>query len=208
MSRSNNKIRYIYGLKIFLSQHPAIRRLKRINAPAMHGNKVWVSSLLLIDYIKHIGLTPNAHVLDVGCGWGLAGIYCAQNFNSAVTGVDADDNVFPYLRLHAEINKVKIATIKTKFNGLNRSILNGHEILIGSDICFWENMIKPLRGLIRRAMNNGIKQIILADPGRETFDECVNVFIKREMGELIDWTIKHPHKVQGRIFKYPMSAHG
>lgn len=200
MNNSDEKIRRIYGLKILLSKHPKIRRLKRFNYPELHGNKVWSSSLILIDYIKNSGIRRKARVLEVGCGWGLPGIFCAKNFDALVTGVDADPEVFPYLQLHADINKVQIATRKATFNGLNKNVLKAHEVLIASDICFWDAMVKPLKNLIGRAIKNGVN-VIIADPGRESFFECVNSFINKEKGELLNWQIKKSRCIHGHIFK-------
>ena len=72
------------------SAHPAIRRVRRQGvSPSMHGNKLWKSSLLLIDYLDTHRPAHCARVIDVGCGWGIAGIWCAAALGSDVTSVDA-----------------------------------------------------------------------------------------------------------------------
>ena len=43
-----------------------------------------------MDYLGCQGLPEGVKVLEVGCGWGLAGIFCAKHFRAVVTGVDAD----------------------------------------------------------------------------------------------------------------------
>ncbi len=202
MKHNTNNMRRIHGLKILLSHHPAVRRIKRNNPPALHGNKVWSSGLLLIDYLKHYAIPARSRVLDVGCGWGLAGIYCARAYRAEVTGVDADPHVFPYLNLHAEINHVQVATLAARFQRITRHHLSRCDVLIGSDICFWDEMVKPLRNLMRRAMNCGVKQILLADPGRGTFDTCVQDFVDKDKGEVVSWEIKRPRSTFGRIFRY------
>ncbi|NIR16386.1 MAG: methyltransferase, partial [Desulfobacterales bacterium] len=73
-----------FGLRVLLSHHPEVRKLKRDNIPSHHGNKFWTSSWLLMDYFKRRGLPKRSHVMDVGCGWGLAGIYCAKNHGAVV----------------------------------------------------------------------------------------------------------------------------
>ncbi len=57
--------------------------------------------------------------MEVGCGWGLLSIYCAKNFQAQLTGVDADKNVFPFLKLHAKANGVKIKRIIHVLKTLN-----------------------------------------------------------------------------------------
>ena len=117
-----------------------------------------------MDYLTHQGLPEGSRVMEVGCGWGLAGIYCAKNFGARVTGIDADDNVFPYLDLHAEINGVEVKTKKARFEELKKKTLAKQDLIIGGDICFWDEMIDPLYDLVKKARKAGVAQIILADP--------------------------------------------
>ena len=48
--------------------------------------------------------------MEIGCGWGLLGIYCAKKYDSRVISVDLDAEVFPYLELHTRVNDVEIST--------------------------------------------------------------------------------------------------
>ncbi|MBN2374214.1 class I SAM-dependent methyltransferase, partial [bacterium] len=102
---------FAYGIHALYARHRAIRKLKQTHPPTYHGFRVWPSSWLLMDFLNKRGIPRGSHVLDVGCGWGLGGIYCAKNYHAAVTGIDIDPEVFPYLRLHAQINNVKIHTM-------------------------------------------------------------------------------------------------
>ncbi len=87
--------RTAFGLKILNSNHAGIRRLKRQgHAPSLHGNKFWNSSYLIMDHLKKNPLAKGTRVLEVGCGWGLSGIYCARRFEARVTCTDADPSVF------------------------------------------------------------------------------------------------------------------
>ena len=140
-----------YGIRILLSRHPEIRKLKEVNFPSVHGNRLWMSSWLLMDYFKRKGLPAGRRVMEVGCGWGLAGIYCAKKHGARVTGVDIDAEVFPYLNLHAEINNVRLNTMKRSLGGLKTEHLKDIQIVIGADICFWDRMILPLKRLVGRA---------------------------------------------------------
>ena len=187
-SRAKNEIK-AYGLRVLQSRHPEVRKLKRLHTPSVHGNKHWASSWLLMDYFKQHGLRQGARVMEVGCGWGLAGIYCAKKHNAVVTGVDIDSEVFPYLRLHAEINKVKIATMKRAFGGLTGKHLKNFDVLIGADICFWDKLVCSLKRLINRALQTGPRMVLIADPGRPTFDELAKYFaekLKSEYTEYVD----------------------
>ncbi len=190
-----------YGLRVLLSGHPEVRRLKTLHISSFHGNKFWTSSWLLMEFFRRRGLPGGTRVLDVGCGWGLAGIYCAKKHNAVVTGVDLDPAVFPYLRLHAEINKVKIATVNRAFGGLTGKYLKNFDVLIGADICFWDKLVYPLKRLINRALKTGPRLVLIADPGRPTFDELAKYFAEKRGAEILNLTVQRPRRVQGRILK-------
>ncbi len=154
-----------------------------------------------MEFFRRRGLPGGTRVLDVGCGWGLAGIYCAKKHNAVVTGVDLDPAVFPYLRLHAEINKVKIATVNRAFGGLTGKYLKNFDVLIGADICFWDKLVYPLKRLINRALKTGPRLVLIADPGRPTFDELAKYFAEKRGAEILNLTVQRPRRVQGRILK-------
>jgi len=167
----------------------------------MHGTKQWSASWLLIDYINRCGMPKETRVMDVGCGWGLAGIYCAKGHGATVTGVDMDPEVFPYLRLHARLNEVDIGTISTDFDGLNHDVLEDIDVVIGSDICFWDTMVEPLKRFIRRAIATGVRAVIIADPGRPPFEDAARYFTRNNFGSVFDWTAKAPQSTRGRILR-------
>jgi predicted nicotinamide N-methyase len=201
MASNTKKEIQAYGIKVLLSRHPEVRMLKRLNIPSNHGNKFWASSWLLMDYFKRRGLPNNSCVMEVGCGWGLLGIYCAKNHGATVTGVDIDSDVFPYLRLHSEINNVEIATLKKGFDGLTGIHLKNVDVLIGADICFWNKMTDPLKRLIRRSLRAGVRKVLIADPGRSPFEDLGEYFVERGRGKILNWSIKHPRNIQGRILE-------
>src|SRR5215813_6750779 len=103
--------RHAFDLTILSSSHPEVRRLQHaVVQPSLHGHKVWPTSFVLLDYLYQRGVSPQARVLDLGCGWELVGIACAKTFQAQMTKLDADAAVFPYLRLHAQRNGVHVVT--------------------------------------------------------------------------------------------------
>ena len=190
-----------HGVRLLMSRHPEIRKLKRLHNPSIHGNKLWSSSWLLMEYLGRRGLPQRARLMEVGCGWGLAGIYCAKKHGAIVTGVDKDAEVFPYLRLHAHVNRVKVFTLKSDLRNLRMQELKRVDVVIGVDICFWDNMVDPLRKFIRRALRSGVKQVLVADPGRPTFEKIATYFVDKGIGEVLDWKTRRPRLIEGRILK-------
>jgi predicted nicotinamide N-methyase len=149
-----------HGVHALSSGHHDIRILKRQHAPLWFGYRVWASSWLLMDFLKRYTMPVGSRVMELGCGWGLAGIYCAKTFGAVVTGVDKDPEVVHYLHRHSEINEVEIATINLGFEDLTREHLKGVKVLIGADICFWDSMVDPIRQLISRAMDEGVRLVV------------------------------------------------
>ena len=164
-------IRQAYGIFLLTSRHRFIRRLRRVYKPSVHGNKAWRASYLLMDYLLHHPPAQGAKVMELGCGWGPAAVFCAQRFGAEVTGVDIDEDVFPFLEITAALNQVEVAPLKADFNNLPAERLGEEQLLIGADICFWDRMVKPLAALVARALEGGAERVVIADPGRPTFYE-------------------------------------
>jgi len=190
-----------YGIKVLLSPHPAIRDLKRYFTPNNHGNRFWWSSWLLMDYFKQRGLKEGSRIMEIGCGWGLASIYCAKKHKALVTGADIDRDVIPYAMLHAEINGVNVNFIRKRFESIRKKDLEGIDVLLGADICFWDHMVKPLKNLITRAQKAGVKQILISDPVRSPFEGLCEYFSGKRGGEVLDWTASEPREILGQILK-------
>lgn len=191
-----------HGVRLLLSNHKTIRKLKKDHIPTDHGYKVWPTTWLLIDYLKRNRLTAGQRVLDIACGWGLSGIFCAKRFNSKATWVDGDEEVYPYLKLMGEINKIKICFIHMDINRVGRKILQNIDVIVGSDICFCDTLIDPIRRFINRAKKASVAQVYIADPGRWPFDELADLFIRKREAELFDWQTTKPINVEGKILEF------
>ena len=182
------------------SSHPAIRKLKRQDEqPALHGNKLWKSSFLLIDYLNSHRPTHSAKVLDVGCGWGISGIWCAKALGSEVTSVDADKTVFPYLDAVARINQVHTQTLASRFEKLTRAQLSQFDMLIAADICFWDELVNPVSNMINRAVEAGVKHILIADPERSSFLTMAESCVEKHCAELFEWQTSDPIAARGAL---------
>ena len=191
-----------YGVYLLASQHRLIRRLKRVYEPSYHGNKAWKSSFLLMDYLLHNPVRVGARVLELGCGWGPASVFCARRFKARVTGFDLDSDVFPYLEVLAALNDVKIAALEGDFRALDGDKLHDQHMLIGSDICFWDNMVEPLFELVERALGNGVKRVVIADPGRPTFYELADRCAKGpRQAMLTEWYATEPSRITGEVLE-------
>lgn len=188
------------GVTLPTAGHKVIRRVKRDgHEPSIHGTKLWRSSFLIMDYLhKHPpGVADN--VLDAGCGWGITGIWCARKFGASVVSLDADPAVFPYLNAVAELNNVTTTPMVRRFEQLKKSQLASFDLLVAADVCFWDELVKPVGKLIDRAIDAGVGQIVIADPERPTFHEMAEKAISRHGGDLIHWSIKGKLKATGAL---------
>ena len=124
-----------------------------------------------------------------------------------MTAADVDPQVFPYLKLHAEANDVSLETLELGFDEIPDSLLNETELLIGADICFRLSMVDPIYRLLERAVAAGVRQVVLADPGRPAFHTLVTRCIERLDASAHDTEVPEPLvnwpgsglKVRGRL---------
>ncbi len=197
-SERSPHIREAYGVISLSSRHPELRRLKsQQDEPSIHGNKLWGACYLLMDYLTERPLERGCKVLDLGCGWGLGAIYCAKTFGARVTALDADPAVFPFLHLLARHNGVEITEQVKSFDQLSSDELAEYDVIIGADICFWEELAEEVQKVIDLAVNAGVGQIILTDPQRSPFNEMADYCVDTHYAELFQVEVNTPRRFTG-----------
>ncbi|MEM7220546.1 MAG: methyltransferase domain-containing protein [Pseudomonadota bacterium] len=175
--------------------------MKRIYEPSVHGHKTWGSSFLLMDYLDHNPMRRKSRVMEIGCGWGPASIFCAKRFGAKVTGVDMDKDVFPFLEVLSALNEVEVETLVSRYENLTTKHFENQKLVIGSDICFWDKLVKPLSKVINRALKAGVERVVIADPGRPTFYELSDLCAKKHDVELQEWYAVEPNHVTGEVLE-------
>ena len=196
----DKNIKKVRGLKLYKKRHKDIRRLmSEKNYPEIHGDKVWASSYFIMDFLDENPLPKNCNVLEIGCGWGILAIHCAKKFKANVLAVDADELVFPFLDLHARLNRVKVEHLVSKFETIPEQAFSGFDVMLGGDICFWDELVNPLYQTIRRALQHGVKTIMIADPGRSTFLKLAKRCQKDFNALLIPYVVIDPAAYDGYI---------
>ena len=188
-----------YGIYLLKARHPVIRSLKRRYQPSVHGNRTWNSSFLLMDYLAARPIRRGARVLEIGCGWGATSVFCASRFNARVTGLDIDRDVFPFLQATAERNGVRIDTLARRFEHLATRQLGGFHTILGSDICFWDSLVRPLYNLVSRAFRGGVRRCVFTDPGRPTFREFVGLCARKHNVRQSEWYSLEPKRFTGEV---------
>lgn len=187
--RHGQRYRDLLALK---SGHPAVRRLRRAgHKPALHGNKQWRSSFVLMDWLAQ-SEPPAGPVLDLGCGWGLLSTFVARHFGIAACGVDADPAVAPFFHLQAQMNGVECDFLERRFAELGGEVLTAFPCVIGADICFWDDMAQELAQLVDRAIDVGVETVLIADPGRPPFWEFADHCAVEYCAEVFSHRIESP----------------
>jgi predicted nicotinamide N-methyase len=156
----------------------------------------------MVDYLKNAGIDEGKSVLDLACGWGLSGIFCARVLKSSVTWIDGDGEVSPYLNLMAGKNRVEPNFIQMDLEKVGRNLLRDIDIVIASDVCFCDTLIDPLRRFIQRAKKASVSRVIISDPGRWPFDDLSDLFLNKRWVELMEWEVTKPVAVHGKILEF------
>lgn len=154
------------------STHPAVRRLKRkTKARSAHGNKVWASTHVLIDFLQANPIDSNLRILELGAGWGVLSAYLAKTFRAQVVALDLDPDVVGYSELVAGLNETEFDTVTMDFSALTVEQLANFDLVIAADVCFWDYMPEVLSELLLRCEEGEVSRVIFADPGRPPFYE-------------------------------------
>ena len=192
---------HIYkGLKVLKASHPEVRKIKRQQSGhSAHGNKVWRSSFVMLDYLETHPLKDNSRALEIGCGWGLAGLYLSKFQNIDVNGIDIDPSVKPYFDLQNKINGCELNFDTCSFESLSQQTLSEYQYVIGTDICFWDELTQPLFDLIQKSKTAGIQKILIADPGRPPFWALAERCADKLGSEVITRRIDQPWKSEKYI---------
>lgn len=156
---------YFQGIKIPSSTDKEIKKIKReLNGHAMHGNKIWNSTFVLMDVLNPIDIKGN-RVLDLGCGWGVLTSFLAKK-GAVAHGMDADASVEPFFNWVAKKSKAKPKFILG--NIFSDDLPLDYDQYVVSDVCFWDDHVSLWKKLIERLNSKG-KKILMSDPGRESF---------------------------------------
>jgi predicted nicotinamide N-methyase len=190
-SNPETMLRFYHGTKIYMATHPEIRNcFYRESRPTEFGDKVWSMTLRMMNFLED---NDYETILDIGCGWGLLGIHLARIKGAKVTCVDLDPLLEPLVLKHARLNCVDVEFKRASFLELAKDKLN-YDLIVGSEICYNEEVCVELCRLVDSASRNGTKQLLIADPGRPDFDDLFEYCEEQYQAKLTDIKLEGERK--------------
>ena len=85
------------------------------------------------------------------------------------------------------------------FTKMPGNLLGEQNVIVGSDVCFWDSLVDPLVKMTWRALKNGTKRVVIADPGRPTFYEFCDKVGAKSRVSLQEWYCIEPDRHIGEV---------
>ena len=150
-----------------LLDHPWVRSAYAADEYVPYWATLWPSARMLAKVVvreKWEAYPQPVHVLEVGCGLGLAGIACLAR-GLRVTFSDVDETALTFAAANARLNGFThdFRTVPIDFRCPPDDVK--YAVVIGSDLMYEERLVDPLVGLLRAVLAPG-GVCLIADPDR------------------------------------------
>ena len=82
---------------------------------------------------------------------------------------------------------------------MKKKDLANYDVIVGGDICFWDELADEWFAMLKRAASAGVKKLVLADPGRQPFLDLIDKCDKKWPTEHLIWLALQPKKFEGSL---------
>lgn len=150
-----------------LFDHPWVRSVSAAHDYTPYWTTLWPSARMLAKVVLRELWPPTPrplHVLEVGCGLGLAGLAClARGLDVTFSDVDATALAFAArnARLNGFASGFRTCLLDFRVPPANTQ----YPVVIGSDLLYEDRLVDPLVGLLRAVLAPGGLGLI-TDPDR------------------------------------------
>lgn len=148
--------------------------------------ELWTSALVLAEHVLNGDTVRGKHVLELGCGLGLAGIAAARA-GADVTMADYDKDALMFARWNAMTNLDAAAAGRVRMLPLDwrEPPPRRYDMILGADIVYERRHFAPLAEFFSAAVRPG-GCILLAEPDRQIGDDFIAHVRAQNMQVAID----------------------
>jgi predicted nicotinamide N-methyase len=149
-----------------LLDHPWVRSAYAADEYVPYWAQLWPAARMLAKVMTRENWGPNPgslHVLEIGCGLGLAGIATLAR-GLKVTFSDVDETAVDFAAKNARLNGfTAFRTMLLDFRAPPSD--RKYPVVIGSDLMYEERLVEPLIGLLEAVLAPG-GTCLITDPDR------------------------------------------
>ena len=136
---------------------------------------LWESAIGLARYVSELGATLSGqHILEIGCGFGLAGIVACQA-GAKVVFTDFEHDALQFALHNSQLNGIENGIfVQMDWNTL--CFNSKFDVILASDVIYEEENWEPITSLLQNLLaSHGIA--IFSEPNRKNADgffECIS----------------------------------
>lgn len=124
--------------------------------------RIWPTSILLSYYIQRMPATPDKHLLEIGAGIGLCGLFAAKH-GLRVTISDIHEDALLFAQINILKNNLQHLADVRRIDFTTDRMQERFDLILGSEVLYQENSYRPLtKFLTRHIRNSQASEIILA----------------------------------------------
>ena len=136
---------------------------------------LWESTIGLAHYVSELGATLSGqHIIEIGCGFGLAGIVACQA-GAKVVFTDFEHDALQFALHNSQLNGIENGVF-VQMDWNTPCFNSKFDVILASDVIYEEENWQPIMSLLQNLLaSHGI--VIFSEPNRknaDSFFECIS----------------------------------
>ncbi len=125
--------------------------------------KIWPTSILLSYYLRNLNISLDTHLLEIGAGIGICGLFAAK-LGYKVTISDINEDALLFARINILKNNLQDKAQIKKIDFTKDKKDENYKIIIGSETLYKEDTYRPLiKFFLNNLKPNQYSEVILAN---------------------------------------------